>query len=334
MNIYIISPNPIWGGAATANMAIAQMLAKDHKVYYNDEYNQVNLEQIIYDDYPTHQTKNSKKLVAHLQQKNIDVVIWGVAMNIPYYRRAIKVFNRLKMTNCVLFHSLSISRNIKGMLMELLIAHSLKYIDHLVYVSKYTDESWNKYKVVRKHPNHHIIYNPILIKQNVNNKKDATRIGFVGRFSAEKQPEVFLKLSNYDSHNKYVAWGDGPLLGGLKDKYGRVKYKGQSYNHDDIYNSFDILVITSVFENCPMVILEAWKYGIPCVVPAVGGIPEIVNDKYSGRLYEDYSEETILSCIKDIQNNYQQYSTNTLSAVRKFSYDRIRDSWNKILNKE
>lgn len=331
MNIFIISPNPIWGGAATANMAIAEMLAKTHNIYYNDEYNLVKIPNVIYDSYPTHKLKDSQKLVSYIEGKKIDVVIWGIAMNIPYYRKAIKNLNRIGVVNCVLFHSLSIARNLKGVLMEWLIAHSLKYVNHLVFVSKYTDESWSKYKVVRNHPNHHTIYNPIALGGYIT-KEQIYKIGFVGRFSPEKQPEIFARLSEYDNKNKYIAWGNGPLLITLKKNYKKVEFRGQSSCQNDIYKSFDILVMTSVFENCPMVILEAWKYGIPCVVPAVGGIPEIVVDGYAGRLYTDYTQESILSCIKDIQDNYAQYSDNAFQVVQKFSFDNIVEYWNQIIN--
>lgn len=331
MNIYIISPNVIWGGAATANMAIAEMLSKNHTVYYNDEYNKVNIKGVEYDAFPTHQLKNSSRLESHLINKRIDVVIWGIAMNIPYYYKAIKSLKKRNIINCVLFHSLSIVKNIKGLIMDRLISMSLKYVDHLIFVSKYTEISWSKYSMVRKHPNHHVIYNPIAIGESYKRTRN-TNIGFVGRFSPEKQPEKFAELSEIDCNNKYIAWGDGPLLNDIKDKYCKVEFKGQSSNQDVIYKSFDILVMTSLFENCPMVILEAWKNGIPCVVPAVGGIPEMVNDFNSGRIYKEFSKNAILECINDIQKNYSIYSSNALLAVQKFSYDRIYKLWDNVLN--
>ena len=71
----MISPNPIWGGAATANIAIAQMLSREHSVFYNDEYFNLSIEGIVYDNYPIHQSKDSHQLVAYLQSKTIDVVM-------------------------------------------------------------------------------------------------------------------------------------------------------------------------------------------------------------------------------------------------------------------
>lgn len=332
MNIFIISPNPIWGGAATANMAIAQMLSKEHYVYYNDEYNSLSIDGVVYDNYPTHQSKKSYRLVEYLQSKNIDVLIWGVAMAIPYYRKAVKLLHKQGVRQIALFHSLAIVNSFKGRLMERLIAMSLKYVNDLVFVSKYTDVSWsNKYKTIRKHPNHHVIYNPIDVEDIIPQKHTCQRIGFVGRFSEEKQPELFVHLSENDNVNKYIAWGDGPLREELIRRYPKVDFKGQSSNQKEMYDSIDILVMTSMFENCPMVILEAWKYGIPCVVPNVGGIPEIVKNGSNGMLYEEYVLETIASCINTIQKNYNDYSANCMKDVKNYSYETLYNKWCKIL---
>lgn len=333
MNIYVISPNPIWGGAATANIAIAQMLSKEHTVYYNDEYFNLSIEGVVYDNYPTHQSKDSHQLIAHLQSKKIDVVIWGVAMTIPYYRKATKLLHKQGIKQVAVFHSLAIVNSFKGRMMEKLIALSLKYIDSLAFVSKYTDLSWSeKYRAIRKHSNHHVIYNPISVDKKNGVKTTSHRIGFVGRFSEEKQPELFAQLSVNDDVNKYIAWGDGPLREDLMKKYPKVDFKGQSSNQKEIYDSLDILVMTSVFENCPMVILEAWKYGIPCVVPNVGGIPEIVRNGYNGQMYETYSTTAIIYCVNTIKESYANYSAHCLEAVKNFSYESLYDKWHIILN--
>lgn len=336
MNIFMISPNPIWGGAATANIAIAQMLSREHSVFYNDEYFNLSMEGIVYDNYPIHQSKDSHQLVAYLQSKKIDVVIWGVAMVVPYYRKATKLLHKQGIKQVAVFHSLAIVDSFKGRLMEKLIAMSLKHIDSLVFVSKYTDVSWSKkYRAIRKHPNHYVIYNPISVNQQNNVVKTTNhRIGFVGRFSEEKQPELFAQLSVDDNVNKYIAWGDGPLLSDLVEKYPKVDFKGQSSNQKEMYDSIDILVMTSQFENCPMVILEAWKYGIPCVVPNVGGIPEIVEHERNGMLYGEYSKDAIISCVNRIQGDYIVYSANCLEDIVKYSYESLYNEWSELLNNE
>ena len=331
MKIFFISPNPVWGGAATANMSIAEMLSINNTVIYNDEYNIVNVRDVIYDPFPVHRMKSSKDLLKHIIELKIDFVIWGVSMNLPYYKKLAKELKLHGIKQAVLFHSLSISRDIKGWLIEWLTSRAIKNIDYLVFVSKFTDISWSKYKTVRKHPSHHVIYNPIKVNQICVNF-DNDRVGFVGRLSQEKQPQVFAQLSEIDDGNRYIAWGSGDLLSELKDRYPKVEFKGHSSNQNEIYGSFDILVMTSAFENCPMVILEAWKHGIPCVVPNVGGIPEIVKNNFTGILYDGYDVKDILSKINNIKQNYAFFSRNCSEAVKEFSFENIKSKWNDIIN--
>ena len=111
-----------------------------------------------------------------------------------------------------------------------------------------------------------------------------------------------------------------------------MDFRGQSSNQKEMYESIDILVMTSQFENCPMVILEAWKYGIPCVVPNVGGIPELVKNERNGMLYGEYSLNAIISCINRIQSDYNVYSTNCLEDVAKYSFENIYNEWYELLN--
>lgn len=335
MNIYIISPNKIWGGAATANLSIAEMLAAGNTVYYNDEYFPLAHPHVIYDDYPTHQTKDSFRLVQHLFQLKIDVVIWGVAMVLPFYQKASVMLHKHGVVQILMFHSLAIDSSLKGKLMEWLVAISVHHIDHLVFVSHFTDKSWsNKYWWIRFHKNHHVIYNPIRLDVQLQDlaQVNPTRIGFVGRFSPEKQPELFARLSQEDEKNSYIAWGDGVLLADLRNRYPRVTFKGQSMNQNAIYESFDILVLTSRFENCPMVILEARRRGIPCVAPRVGGIPEIVTHGIDGMLYDGYNLQSIHQSIKQIQTFYYTFSIHCLQSVQHYSYHTLYPEWIALLS--
>lgn len=52
----------------------------------------------------------------------------------------------------------------------------------------------------------------------------------------------------------------------------------------DAYGILDIVVVPSIVEDCPHVVLEAMKYGKPVIASNAGGIPEIVVDGQTGLL--------------------------------------------------
>ena len=54
---------------------------------------------------------------------------------------------------------------------------------------------------------------------------------------------------------------------------------------EQIFNESSIYCLASNGEGFPMAILDAWAYGIPCVMTPVGGIPDIVKDGVEGLLF-------------------------------------------------
>lgn len=50
------------------------------------------------------------------------------------------------------------------------------------------------------------------------------------------------------------------------------------------YRAADVLVLPSAYEGLPMVILEAYQCGLPCVATDAGGVREIIEDGYNGMI--------------------------------------------------
>lgn len=335
-NILFVSPNPVWGGAATANMAVAKMLRDyGHKVIVNDEYlkdDQYN--GLTIDHTPIHQKKFSdRSLLRKLVRDNcIDCIIWSPLVAIYYYPE-IKKLKRAGIQQIAIVHSLSLTNDFKGRLMDFLVSLTLACMSHIVYVSQYTLESWNKYIAVRKSKAEKVVIHNIVSgnEPSQRNFLQNIRIGFVGRLSSEKQPRIFCELSKCSS-DKFNIYGDGPLFDELKAQYENIEFKGACYDLNQIYRDIDILVMTSKFENCPMVVLEAQSFGIPCVAPNVGGIPEIVENGVNGILYEGYDIETILKAVETVKSNYVTFSKNSLISSKKHSPAQVINCWKKILN--
>jgi glycosyltransferase involved in cell wall biosynthesis len=63
-----------------------------------------------------------------------------------------------------------------------------------------------------------------------------------------------------------------------------VHFLGHRQDVSDLMAIFDIKILPSVSEMLPIVLLEALVQGTPVVASEVGGIPEIVQDKFNGLL--------------------------------------------------
>lgn len=94
--------------------------------------------------------------------------------------------------------------------------------------------------------------------------KDWTVV-FAGNGEIEKAKDVAKKL-NVDRQIKFLGWVSG-------------KEKEHAFQTASIY------CLASDGEGFPMGVLDAWAYGIPCVVTPVGGIPDIVSDGKNGLVF-------------------------------------------------
>lgn len=338
MKILFISPHSLLGGASIANQTIARILIKNgHNVLYNDEYfpkeNHLGLK-IDHTPYHTSRKELRKKLVEYVKDNNIQIVLWSPAMTIYYLGQIIKL-RKIGVKNFSVLHSLSLGGNIKARIIDFVTSITLSFMDTIIFVSRFTLMSWLKFPAIKiSNAKKEIVYNSVSLPDKCEIHHELLggkiKLGFVGRFSEEKHPELFCEISkntNYELH----AWGDGPLLDVLRNDHPRVTFHGIETDLSIIYSSFDILVMTSEFENCPMVILEAKSRGMACVAPNVGGIPEIVNSGEDGELYEQFSPQEVYRSVEKIAKNYTQYSVACLQRSQAYTIDHISTKWNSLV---
>ena len=76
----------------------------------------------------------------------------------------------------------------------------------------------------------------------------------------------------------------------------QVKWLGwiSGESKDRVFNESSIYCLASSGEGFPMGVLDAWAYGIPCVMTPVGGIPDIVRDGVEGLIFP-VGDSTMLS---------------------------------------
>lgn len=134
-----------------------------------------------------------------------------------------------------------------------------------------------------------------------------------------------------------VLVGDGMDYEAMKQKAtflhlnDNVTFTGMLQGQElvDVLASGDFLVLSSNYENMPVVILEAFACGLPVVSTNVGGISEIVNEN-NGLLVPPHDAEKLANAMQKMLESYQNYDANTLrdSIIKKFSNEAV----GKLLN--
>ncbi|HBC00546.1 MAG TPA: glycosyl transferase family 1 [Pseudomonas sp.] len=123
---------------------------------------------------------------------------------------------------------------------------------------------------------------------------DTPLIGYAGRLSAEKGPDLFLDaliplcLSHPDWHA--VVLGDGEERETLQARIEdaglaeRIRLLGYQQDMPAWLSRLSVLVISSRTEGTPMILLEAMQAGTPVAAFGVGGIPDMLSDEHDGLL--------------------------------------------------
>ena len=192
-----------------------------------------------------------------------------------------------------------------------------------------------------------IIQNGVSIKNNnlPLKENEITKICFVGRWSKEKRPELFLEISRRivkeDSTFKFYFIGTDDKKNQKKIKKNKVINLGEIKNSKDLeklYKEYHFILITSYREGFPMVLMEAMNFGVVPICSNVGGISEHIIDMENGFLINnDIDEEIIISDFIDViksrktKMNYYKLSKKTfLYAKENFGIEKFEDSYRKL----
>lgn len=123
---------------------------------------------------------------------------------------------------------------------------------------------------------------------------DAPLLGFVGRLTAVKEPEVliraFARIAAAEPRAILLVAGDGDrrsateaaaARAGLGD---RVRFLGWRDDLDRLWADLDLALLTSRNEGTPVALIEAAAAAVPAVATRVGGVPAVVLDGETGLL--------------------------------------------------
>lgn len=125
---------------------------------------------------------------------------------------------------------------------------------------------------------------------------DAEVVGWVGRFSPQKDPKMLtdvLQALLVKRHNAYaVLIGDGPERAAVEESLDqeiaarRVIFAGERADVRSLYPAFDVLVHTSLWRGQPRVVREALAERVPVVTAKVSGTGFIAGNERLGARVE------------------------------------------------
>lgn len=177
------------------------------------------------------------------------------------------------------------------------------------------------------------------------NQKSNFKIGFIGRWSEEKRPEIFLevakKIRTQFPDVEFVMAGTGMKSNISKITEAEVLFLGEIVDNQllkQLYKSLDVIIISSVYEGFPMVIMESMIYGVIPISTNVGGIKEHISNNVNGILIENSNTQDLIndfyknitSLILDPQKASKMSFEASNYATQNFSIEKFNTSYQDL----
>jgi glycosyltransferase involved in cell wall biosynthesis len=129
----------------------------------------------------------------------------------------------------------------------------------------------------------------------------------VTRLSPQKAPLDLIAAAAHVAAQRpdvhFVVVGDGPLRPDVEAAIaahslaGRVHLTGLRDDVPDLMHSFDVFVLTSLWEGLPRVLPQAMAAGLPIVATAIDGNAEAVTDEVNGFLVPPSDPQAIATAL-------------------------------------
>ena len=150
-----------------------------------------------------------------------------------------------------------------------------------------------------------------------------TVIGFIGRLQYQKNPEFLLKVfqeyhNKMDTQSVLIVVGTGPLEDKCKELAhtlhleDKIIFVGMINETSDYYSMFDVLMLPSLFEGLPVVLVEAQTSNLPCLI--------------SSNIREDVMITSLIE-RSNLDDPLEEWALHLQKMIRKYTiYDRKRDT--------
>jgi glycosyltransferase involved in cell wall biosynthesis len=172
------------------------------------------------------------------------------------------------------------------------------------------------------------------------------KVVFVGRLASEKDPFTLLKAAktivNMGINLQLNIVGDGELMSDLQafcdaNNLGTyVNFVGaveHSKALEWMYQS-DMIVLSSLGEGLPTVLIEAMALGKPAVSTNVGAVKELIKNKQNGFLVAPKNAKELVEAVVEVKKDKKFYdflSTNAEKSVSELTWSRVSKKYIRVL---
>ena len=164
-------------------------------------------------------------------------------------------------------------------------------------------------------------------------------LGYIGRLSEEKRPHFLIDALRYlPTDTQLSLVGDGVLRSALEDAgkdlmaNGRLKFLGRQVSGRGLYTPYQVTLLTSKFEGCPMTALESLSCGVPCVALPIPAMRELFAQDAPYLLAHDETPQALAIAVLNLARMPQEQVRQDMARiVVKHSLANFATSWQATL---
>lgn len=250
-----------------------------------------------------------KQIHAAIEDINPDIIhvhsTWaGLFVRLPYLLKRKKVKIIYQSHGWAFLMDTSNYKKIIYALVERILSIST---DKIINISNYEQNQAIRYGLNRNKMV--MIYNGVEDKVNKSNLKlnwDGNKINllFVGRLDRQKGLDLFLDVYNkikLENLHLYVI-GTSVLDDNLPQNTENITYLGWVDNKDidAYYQACDAVIMPSRWEGFGLVAIEAMRNSKPVIVSNRGALPEIIEDKINGYVFDLKNNSSLKNILKNL----------------------------------
>jgi glycosyltransferase involved in cell wall biosynthesis len=194
-------------------------------------------------------------------------------------------------------------------------------------------------------PRHFLDFNRFNVEKPLSERDDL--VGYIGRLCEERGALEFAraipKVLEERGEVTFLIGGDGHLRNSIEKYIGKkrlnhkIKVSGW-IPHERLptyLNELKLIVLPSITEGLPNIMLEAMACGTPVLATAVGGIPDIILNGHTGFLMKENSPHCIAeNVIRTLGNpSLERIAKNARVLVeREFTYEACIERYRRVLS--